>query len=282
MLNRRWVLTRTTAVGGILSLGAAAVCAQAVVRSRAATPDELRHLIGRATRLSVLSDRITRCQAQKALQVLISRADKVLADASDDVRRGLAELTAANLSEATKSLVQPAARAYTAFLGHSQQLDPKNAKALGAFALEADGVGEHMDALVGAMIKDLGQSMAKVLASTADLQRLTQHTAVHFLIARLGINEAEQLKEVAEGRKEFNEKLQILQSSSPKNPAIEAQLQLLAPQWMLMANALAQTGNDTRTLENISTTSERLLEVTTSLFTLYEQALKASAAPTGQ
>ena len=56
-----------------------------------------------------------------------------------------------------------------------------------------------------------------MLASTADLQWLTQHTtAVHFLMARLGINEAEQLKEVAEGRKEFNEKLQVLQAASLK------------------------------------------------------------------
>jgi len=94
-------------------------------------------------------------------------------------------------------------------------------------------------------------------------------------MARLGINEAEQLKEVAEGRKEFNEKLQVLQAAPLKNPAIEAQLQLLGPQWLLMANALGQSGNDAKTLENISTTSERLLEVSTSLYALYESALKA-------
>lgn len=272
MLNRRKVLGATMVVG-VMNLGAAAAWAQA--GRKAVTPDELRHLIGRATRLSVLSDRITRCQAQKSLQVLITRADKVLADATDDVRRGLTELAAAGLPDASKALVAPALKSYEAFLAKSQQLDVKNAKVLGAFAEEADVVGEHMDALVAAMIKDLGQSVAKVLASTADLQRLTQHTAVHFLMARLGINEAEQLKEVAEGRKEFNEKLQVLQAAPLKNPAIEAQLQLLAPQWLLMANALGQSGNDARTLENISTTSERLLEVSTSLYTLYESALKA-------
>jgi hypothetical protein len=272
MLNRRKVLGATVVVG-VMNLGAAAAWAQA--GRKAATPDELRHLIGRATRLSVLSDRITRCQAQKSLQVLTTRADKVLADATDDVRRGLAELTAAGLTDASKALVAPALKSYETFLGHSQQLDVKNAKALGAFAEEADVVGDHMDALVASLIKDLGQSVAKVLASTADLQRLTQHTAVHFLMARLGINEAEQLKVVAEGRKEFNEKLQVLQAAPLKNPAIEAQLQLLAPQWLLMANALGQSGNDAKTLENISTTSERLLEVSTSLYALYESALKA-------
>lgn len=278
MLNRRWMLTRATVVGAVMGLGSAAGWAQATARNRVASPDELRHLIGRATRLSVLSDRITRCQAQKSLQVLGTRADKVLADATDDVRRGMAELTAASLSDATKPLVQPAVRSYETFLGHSQQLDPKNTKALTAFAEEADAVGSLMDALVAAMIKDLGQSVAKVLASTADLQRLTQHTAVHFLMARLGIQEAEQLKEVAEGRKEFNEKLLFLQTYPLKNPAIVAQLQLLGPQWLMMSSALDQPGKDTKTLENISTTSERLLEVSTSLYTLYESALKATPA----
>jgi hypothetical protein len=67
----------------------------------------------------------------------------------------------------------------------------------------------------------------------------------------------------------------VLQAAPLKNPAIEAQLQLLAPQWLLMANALGQSGNDAKTLENISTTSERLLEVSTSLYALYESALKA-------
>ena len=79
MLNRRNVLGATVVVG-VMNLGAAAAWAQA--GRKAATPDELRHLIGRATRLSVLSDRITRCQAQKSLQVLTTRADKVLADFS--------------------------------------------------------------------------------------------------------------------------------------------------------------------------------------------------------
>jgi hypothetical protein len=117
--------------------------------------------------------------------------------------------------------------------------------------------------------------MGQVLATAAELQRLTQHTAVHFLMASAGIQVAEQLKEVEVARKSFSDKLQGLQTAELKNPAIETQLQLLGPQWLLMSNALRHPGRELKTMENISTTSERLLEVTTSLYRLYDAALKA-------
>ncbi len=276
MWNRRNVVVQTLALGVCVGSGPTLGWAQPVRKT--ATSDELRTLVGRATRLSVLSDRITRCHAQKSLKILVGRADRVLAEATDDVRRGLAELAAAPLSDATKALLPVAVKSYEAFLGRSQQINPQQSAALGAFAEEADVVGDHMDALVAGLIKDLGQSVATVLASTADLQRLTQHTAVHFLMARVGIDEAEQLRQVADGRKAFNNKLQVLQNTPVKNPAIESQLQLLLPQWLLMDTALGRSGNDVKTLENISTTSERLLEVTSALYGLYEQALKAAPA----
>lgn len=276
MWNRRKVVVHTLAMGVYVGSVPTVGWTQAVRKT--ATSDELRYLVGRATRLSVLSDRITRCHAQKSLKVLAGRAERVLAEATDDVRRGLAELAAAPLGDATKALLPVAVKSYEAFLGRSQQLNPQQSAALAAFAEEADVVGDHMDALVAGLIRDLGQSVTTVLASTADLQRLTQHTAVHFLMARVGIDEAEQLRQVADGRKAFNNKLQVLQNTPVKNPGIESQLQLLAPQWLLMDTALGRSGNDAKTLENISTTSERLLEVTTALYGLYEQALKTAPA----
>lgn len=273
MWNRRSIMTHTAAAAGALGLSPSAFAADP--KKAALTPAELKQLVGKATRLSVLSDRITRCQAQRSLQVLTPRAEKLLNDTKDEVRRGLTEIASASVSDSTKTLLTKATGTYETFLKHSAALDIKNAKALGDFAVEADVVGDHMDAVVDSLVKEMGQSVAAVLSQTADLQRLTQHNAVHFLMARVGVNEAEQLKEVTEGRQHFNEKLKAVQSASLKTPAIEAQLQLLGPQWMLMSSALAQAGNDPKMLENISTTSERLLEVTTSLYALYDAALKA-------
>ena len=235
---------------------------------------DYRLLIGRSTRLSVLSDRVTRCQVQRVLRVLVPRAERQLDDTKREVREVMTELAAASLSADSRRLLQPAVDAYEAFLKRSQELDVSRSEPLVPFAEAADGVGDKMDALVGALVAESGQPVGQLLATTADLQRLTQHTATHFLMASAGIQVAEQLKEVEVARKQFNEKLQSLQTASIKTPAIESQLQLLGPQWLLMSSALGHPGRDMKTLENISTTSERLLEVTTALYRLYDAALK--------
>jgi len=234
----------------------------------------MRVLIGRATRLSVLSDRVTRCQVQRVLQVLVPRAERQLEDTQREVQDFMSLLQTANLPAGTKDLLRTAVTGYESFLNTSRQLNVSTPGALVPLAEEADAVGDKMDALVGALVAQSGQPMGQVLATVADLQRLTQHTAVHFLMASAGIQAAEQLKEVEQARKEFTDKLKALQASPPKNPAIESQLQLLGPQWLLMDNALSHPGRDIKIMENICTTSERMLEVTTSLYRLYDSVLK--------
>lgn len=236
---------------------------------------DMRPLIGKATRLSVLSDRVTRCQVQRVLRVLVPRAERLLEDTRREVRDSMTELNAASLSADARKLLQAAADAYDAFLKKSQAMDISRTDALVAFAQEADEVGDKMDALVNALVVESGQSMGQVLATAADLQRLTQHAAVHFLMASAGIQAPEQLRQVELARTAFNDKLLGLQTAALKSPAIESQLQLLGPQWLLMSSALGHPGQDLKTMENISTTSERLLEVTTALYRLYDAALKA-------
>lgn len=236
---------------------------------------DYRLLIGRATRLSVLSDRVTRCQVQRSLRVLVPRAERLLDDTKREVREVMTELGAASLSTESRRLLQTAVATYDAFLKKSQEFDTNKPEALVPFSEEADVVGNKMDAVVAALVSESGQQVGQLLATTADLQRLTQHTAVHFLMASAGIQVTEQLKEVEVARKEFGDKLQKLQTAALKSPAIDSQLQLLGPQWMLMSSALGQPGRELKTLENISTTSERLLEVTTALYRLYDAALKA-------
>lgn len=235
---------------------------------------DYRLMMGRSTRLSVLSDRVTRCQVQRVLGVLVPRAERQLDDTKREVRDVMTELGTANLSADARRLLQVAVGAYDAFLKKSQALDVSRPDALVPFADEADAVGDKIDALVGALVAESAQPVGPLLATAADLQRLTQHTAVHFLMASAGIQVAEQRKKVDVARKQFNEKLQSLQTASLKTPAIDSQLQLLGPQWLLMSSALGQPGRDMKTLENISTTSERLLEVTTSLYRLYDAALR--------
>lgn len=269
MFNRR-VWMGGSALWVVQAVWAPAARAQTGTRSA-----DMRSHIGKATRLSVLSDRVTRCQVQRVLRVLVPRAERQLEDTQREVREAMADLATAALSPDARRLLQTAGSAYDAFLKQSQAMDVSKTDGLVAFTEEADAVGDKMDALVGALVSESGQPMGQLLAIAADLQRLTQHTAVHFLMASAGIQVTEQLKEVEAARKSFNDKLQGLQTATLKTPAIETQLQLLGPQWLLMSNALGHPGRELKTMENISTTSERLLEVTTALYRLYDTALKA-------
>lgn len=266
IILKHWVASLAWAVGG-------AALAQAT--PGAANPRdsrESRALVAKATRLSVLTERITRSQAQRVLGVLVGRADKVLADSSAEARKLLNELGAG--SAAGRPPYQAAAKAYDEFLRSSERFDVKDRAALGRFAVQADVVGGLTDQLVEMLINDMGQSVARILSTTADLQRLTQHLAVHFLLAQAGIEEKEQLLEIKAGRDAFGKQLAELHQAPLRNGSINDLMPLLDNQWMLMNQALGQTRRDQAALENACTTSERTLEVLTSLYPQYESALK--------
>lgn len=271
-----WRLAVATSCLSATGVGTVFAQAQPKAAKPAAAADDLRVLIGKATRLSVLSDRVTRCQVQRSLNVLVSRAERQLDDTKREVRKVLDELAAAGLPESALRHLAPAKDTYEGFLKKSNDLNVAKPEGLTAFAEEADVVGDRMDALVAALVQATGRSatQVQVLSVSANLQRLTQHAAVHFLLASAGIQPDAQLKEVAQARTDFSAGLRTLLLNAVRNDAIDQQIKLLEPQWLLMSNALTHPGRDPRTLENICTTSERLLEVTTALYGLYDGALK--------
>lgn len=276
-LSRRALLWRmgvATSCLGVAGVGTVFAQPQPKAAKPPATADELRVLIGKATRLSVLSDRVTRCQVQRSLNVLVSRAERQLEDTRREVVKVLDELAAVGLPDVAQRHLAPAKEAYEGFLKKSNALDVSKPDTTAEFADVADVVGDRVDALVAALVQASGRTTSQVLAITADLQRLTQHAAVHFLLASAGIQPDKQLKEVSQARTDFGAGLRTLVGSSVRSDAIDSQIKLLEPQWLLMSTALTHPGRDLRTMENICTTSERLLEVTTTLYGLYDGALK--------
>jgi hypothetical protein len=275
-ITRRDLLSRTTVLGssGALGLISGGAWAQAT-KPVAISADELRVMIGRATRLSVLSDRVTRCQVQRSLKVLVSRAERQFDDTGREVREVLGLLASSSLPDEARKPVGPAREAYEVFLRKALAMDLSKQDGLVAFADEADKVGDAVDTVVKALVVVKGTNTSQVLATTAELQRLTQHAAVHFLLGSAGIDTSEQLKEVTQARAAFSQGLNALRNNSVKSNGTESQLQLLEPQWLLMSNALANPGKEAKRMEDICTTSERLLEVTTSLYKLYDGLLKA-------
>lgn len=247
--------------------------AQTARRPSTEAPTDLRPMVAKASRLSVLSDRITRSQAQRTLGVLRNRADRVLIDSTAESKRLLTELSNAPLSSGTRPQYQLAAQGYLNLLTSNERFEIQDRAALAKLAIQADEVGEELDKLVALLIRDLGQPVATVLATTADLQRLTQDLAVHFLLGRAGIDEKDQQKRIDAGREHFGQLLGDLRKSTIQTATIGQQLQLLDNQWTLMRQALNLSSRDTSAMENICTTSERTLEVLTQLYPQYEAAL---------
>ena len=247
--------------------------AQTARRLPAEASSELRPLIAKASRLSVLSDRITRSQAQRSLGVLRNRAERVLIDSTAESKRLLNDLGNAALSSGTRPQFQLAAQGYLGLLTSNERFDTLDRVALAKLAIQADEVGEELDKLVALLIRDLGQPVATVLSTTADLQRLTQDLAVHFLLGRAGIDEKDQQKRIDAGREHFGQLLGDLRKSPIQTLTIGQQLQLLDNQWTLMRQALNLSSRDASAMENICSTSERTLEVLTQLYPQYEAAL---------
>lgn len=236
--------------------------------------DALKAHLTQATRLSILTDRVTRAQVQRSLGVLVPRAERVLKESTTEARQLLGALRQGGGSPATRSLLNAAAPQVERFLSASDNLRLEDRNALARLAEQADEAGEAVDKVAAGYLLDLGAPTVAILQTTAQLQRLTQHLSVHYLLARAGVQPQEQMKEVAEGRQAFESGVSALINSAMSGQRIVASLGLLDGQWTLLKMALANTSTDPMTLQTVSTTSERTLEVLTELYTLYEAALR--------
>lgn len=260
--GRRWLLMALAAMSSV-----------AVAQTPPAKPGEApdpRSLLGRLNRLSVLSDRITRCAVQRHLGVLTSQAEKVLASVLREARTLIDELAALDKSASLRGNWGTARTAYRAYLQAAEKLDPKDRDGLVRLAKEADELDDKVTAVSDQLLKESGTPAAAILNVTTELQRLTQHLAVHFLLARAGVDEKANTEEVTTARGTFAKLLGELKASPIQSPTISNQMQLLEGQWIFMNSALGTTLRSPQSLESASTTSERTLEVLTQLQSQFE------------
>lgn len=254
----------------------ACVPSWAWAQGAAVSAAEWRELIKQATRLSILTDRITRAHVQRHLQVLPSRADRVLIDSLAEARQLLSVLSQAPGSRSVGAVQGASEREVAGFLEQAATVNSSDRGAVVRLADRADQAGDVVDQWVGAYLGSLGQAEADVLRVTANLQRLTQHLAVHFLLAKAGVAVETQMREVQEGRQAFEAGLSALKQSPFRQPRIVSDLALLENQWLFMRNALTAAAADAAALQNAATTSERTLEALNDLYTQYEGVLRSA------
>ncbi|TXT38508.1 MAG: hypothetical protein FD135_2831 [Comamonadaceae bacterium] len=275
--QRRNLLTLLTTLTpfGFVSSSSWAQNAKTAAASPSSLTLGLHAAVTKVTRLSVLTDRIGRGHAQRVLEVLPKRSGKIIAESSQEARKLLNELVSVNYAAPSKAQFGKVSKDYELLLQSSERFTSTEKTDLAKFGHQADNLGGEVDKLVEFLIKELGKPVAQVLSATADLQRLTQHLAVHFLLAHVGTEIKEQQKLLFEGIDEFNHQFKAIQAAALKNSQIEQSLQLIGNQWFLMSQSLKSSEKDAITMENVCTTSERTLEVLNELYAHYETALKS-------
>jgi hypothetical protein len=259
----------------LFSAGQPSWAQNANARKAAPTGPDLRLLAGKVTRLSILTDRLIRSQAQRALNVLAQRGERIVGESVSEMRKTLVEVSEGlsgmpNLAQKHQAVF----REYADFLEQARNLEPKNRAGLLKLSVQSDDLGGEVDVLADDLVKEIGQPTAKLLTTTASLQRLSQDTAVHFLLGHTGPEARDQLEKVTAKRAQFNKFLSELRNAPVKSAQTSSLLPLLENQWMLMDKALDIQSRDTSAMENVCTTSERTLEVLTMLYPAYEALLK--------
>jgi hypothetical protein len=226
------------------------------------------------TRLSVLVDRIVRCQAQLALGGTPSQADKVLERSLQKASQLVDALSKKTWCLESKARWGFVKQSYRDFFTKNTQLPVANASGeLAKLADLAEGLGAASDMLAAGLIQDMG-TMAHTLIVTARLQRLTQQLAVYYLLACMGIDKAGQQVKIEQGRALFAELLATLRHSKLGTEAIGRQHELLQQQWQMMRQALE--GLDNKATDCVLRTSDHILLSLTALFTAYEDALETA------
>jgi hypothetical protein len=225
------------------------------------------------TRLSVLVDRIIRCQAQLAVDKGASQAGQVLERSVQKARQLVGSLSKKTWGLDCKAQWDLVKQSYRDFLAINAQLAGANSEVLAKLTKFAEGAGAASDMLAVSLIQDMG-ALAHTLIVTARLQRLTQQLAAYYLLACAGIDTSGQQVKIEQGRVMFMELLTKLRGSELNTEGIERQHELLQQQWLMMKQAL--DGDDNKATDCVLGTSDRILQSLTTLFTAYEDALETA------
>jgi len=238
---------------------------------------DLYGLVGKSSRLSVLAGRITRSQAQRVLGVLPAEANAALPVSTQEAHQLMTELGGLLAGTPVQTQAQSALQAYGVMLQASAALSTPDHSSLVQLARSTGAAVESVDALTTALLPHLGHPMAHMLLMVAQMQRQSQHLAARFMVLRTGISDPAEALHLQQGREVFSQQVGTLQAASLQTARIREQLGLLSNQWLFMNAALAQTSKEPHAMENVCTTSERMLEVLAQLYPEYEAALRQTA-----
>lgn len=227
--------------------------------------------LNRTAHFRALSQRIAKAYCQVHLNVLPKQAHSVLTTAQKLVHAGFAELAKVAWADGLASQlaqVKELADGLNALL-----VLPPTKASVAAVSMQADKMLVAAEAATQGFEK-LSKTGTTRLVNTAGRQRmLSQRLAKNYGLAAAGFNNKTVADQMISDAVEFKQALVILAAAPISSPGIRQELGLGESQWVFFDAAL-QRKPDARGLEDVATTSERLLEVMEKLTGQYEVALK--------
>jgi hypothetical protein len=231
--------------------------------------------INRVARFRALSQRCAKAYAQIALNVLPEPSKNTLATAqklmqaafddlstntySDDITQQLATTRAESAKLATL-LAVPAKKEL--LVSVSQQADKLTAQA------------NKATELITGLAKT---SSAKILDIAGKQRMLSQRIAKNYFLLAANATTASATsirQQMTADRAEFKAAFAVMQNSPISTQAIRNEMDLSNAQWFLFELSIDKQIDRPFVMEDVATSSERLLEVANNLTVLYEKALR--------
>lgn len=227
--------------------------------------------INRTARFRALSQRVAKAYGQLYLNVKPVRARGVLEHTQRQMRSGFEDMAHPGWPPEVASLLADVRRSADRLNALTEQAPSKDA--FQAVSAQADRMLALANTTTEALERQAQAPTAR-LVNTAGRQRmLSQRMAKNYELAAAGLESRSVREQMAGDADEFQRALAQLRKAPISTPAIRSALELGQAQWLFFDAALKRQP-DGRGLEDVATTSERLLEVMDSLTSLYEAALQ--------
>jgi Type IV pili methyl-accepting chemotaxis transducer N-term len=228
--------------------------------------------INRTARFRALSQRSAKGYVQLVLNVLPDATKNTIATSQRLMLSSLDELALGNYSAEVSQNIA-AIKAEAAALNTLLATAPKR-DMLVAVSVQADKLTEQANKTTELLANQTKSGNAKIVA-IADKQRmLSQRLAKNYFLQAANLNTVAVRQQLASDRAEFKAGLAMLKDAPISTANIRQDIELCAMQWYLFETSIDKPRSRPFVMDDVAVSSERLLDITSSLSSHYEKAVK--------
>ncbi len=228
--------------------------------------------INRTARFRALSQRSAKGYVQLVLNILPDATKNTIATSQRLMLSSLDELALGNYSAEVSQNIA-AIKVEAAVLNALLATAPKR-DMLVAVSVQADKLTEQANKTTELLANQTKSGNAKIVA-IADKQRmLSQRLAKNYFLQAANLNTAAVRQQLASDRAEFKAGLTMLKDAPISTANIRQDIELCAMQWYLFETSIDKPRSRPFVMDDVAVSSERLLDITSSLSSHYEKAVK--------